>query len=89
MSEEQVHDVARAAAARAAAALPVPRFLPATVESYDGSVAVAVVRLDGDPVGAGVAADVVAYGFVPVTGQRVMCVWQPPSSLLVIGVIGV
>lgn len=88
MTEEQVYEVARAAAARAVAAMPVPRYLPATVESFDAVTAVAQVRLDGDPSGTGVAADVVAYGLTPTSGQRVMCVWQPPSSLLVVGVIG-
>lgn len=88
VTEEQVYAAAKAAAEAAVNAMPVPRFLPATVESYDAAAAVAQVRLDGDPSGGGVAADVVAYGLAPVAGQRVMCVWQPPSSLLVIGVIG-
>lgn len=79
---------AQAAARKEVAAAPVIRYLPATVESYDAASATAAVLLDGDPAGGAVGADVIAAGFVPAAGQRVMCVRQPPSSLLVVGAIG-
>lgn len=80
-----VVQAAAAVAARVAARTPGPRFHPATLSTYAAPPELGSVVLDGDS--ATVPALVVAPGFAPAAGARVLVAVHPPSQLLVVGAL--